>query len=297
MLAGRNPVCTDAIATAVMGYDPMAEAGDRAVPRRQPPGPGRRAGPGHPRPEADRGRGAAAGGGPAPVRLGAARAEHLRPAPGGYLDSGRRRRAAIRAVGSLFLPRLHTDRVAGFDSCLRLDFARPSSRPLARTRSRWHHQGAGWHDRTKGPEHGGRDPTDQALARRRLAGDGPRGPQRRLLPDGQARHAPARRVRGRGALRRRARRGQGRPDPPRPPAAQPVLRLERPARPARPRRLHRRGPAAPGQVHLLPQAHRVRPRARRRAGLHLRGDGHPDAPRLRHRASSAPPPTRRRSPS
>ena len=43
LLAGRNPVCTDAVGTAVMGYDPMA-ASDRAVPRRQSSGHGRRMG-------------------------------------------------------------------------------------------------------------------------------------------------------------------------------------------------------------------------------------------------------------
>jgi uncharacterized protein (DUF362 family) len=32
LLAGRNPVCTDAIATAVMGYDPMARSGTGPFP-------------------------------------------------------------------------------------------------------------------------------------------------------------------------------------------------------------------------------------------------------------------------
>jgi hypothetical protein len=32
LLAGRNPVCTDAVATAVMGYDPMARAGTGPFP-------------------------------------------------------------------------------------------------------------------------------------------------------------------------------------------------------------------------------------------------------------------------
>ena len=32
LLAGRNPVCTDAIATAVMGYDPMARAATGPFP-------------------------------------------------------------------------------------------------------------------------------------------------------------------------------------------------------------------------------------------------------------------------
>ena len=32
LLAGRNPVCTDAIATAVMGYDPMAAPGTGPFP-------------------------------------------------------------------------------------------------------------------------------------------------------------------------------------------------------------------------------------------------------------------------
>ncbi|HEV3259425.1 MAG TPA: hypothetical protein VG013_21340, partial [Gemmataceae bacterium] len=32
LLAGRNPVCTDAIATAVMGYDPMAKAATGPFP-------------------------------------------------------------------------------------------------------------------------------------------------------------------------------------------------------------------------------------------------------------------------
>jgi uncharacterized protein (DUF362 family) len=32
LLAGRNPVCTDSIATAVMGYDPMAAAGTGTFP-------------------------------------------------------------------------------------------------------------------------------------------------------------------------------------------------------------------------------------------------------------------------
>ena len=77
LLAGRNPVCTDAVATAVMGYDPMAARRDRPVPRRQPPGHGRRPGPGHQRPEGDRGPRPAPQGRPPPLQLGAGRAERL----------------------------------------------------------------------------------------------------------------------------------------------------------------------------------------------------------------------------
>lgn len=32
LIAGRNPVCTDAVATAVMGYDPMAAAATGPFP-------------------------------------------------------------------------------------------------------------------------------------------------------------------------------------------------------------------------------------------------------------------------
>ncbi len=32
LLAGRNPVCTDAVATAVMGYDPMAKPATGVFP-------------------------------------------------------------------------------------------------------------------------------------------------------------------------------------------------------------------------------------------------------------------------
>jgi hypothetical protein len=32
LLAGRNPVCTDAVATAVMGYDPAARSGTGPFP-------------------------------------------------------------------------------------------------------------------------------------------------------------------------------------------------------------------------------------------------------------------------
>ena len=51
LLAGRNPVCTDSVATAVMGYDPMGAPATGPVPGRQPPGHGRRAGPGDEQPE------------------------------------------------------------------------------------------------------------------------------------------------------------------------------------------------------------------------------------------------------
>ena len=57
LLAGRNPVCTDAVATAVMGYDPMAAPGTGPFPGDNHLAHGRGAGPGHERPEADRGRG------------------------------------------------------------------------------------------------------------------------------------------------------------------------------------------------------------------------------------------------
>ena len=150
----------------------------------------------------------------------------------------------------------------------------------------------GWHrvpKRERGSGHGGRASTEQALAGRGLAGDGARGHQRRLLSDGEARHAPAGRVSGRGTLRRRTRRGQGRTDPRRPAAAQPVLRLERPeaagttsssssARPSR-----RSGKYAFCR-RLIEHARELGVRA----GLHVRRDGHPDAaatrrPRLRRR--------------
>ena len=81
LLAGRNPVCTDAVGTAVMGYDPMAAPGTGPFPGDNHLAMAAKLGLGTQQPEGDRGRGVVDQGRAAPLRLGTARAKRLIKGP------------------------------------------------------------------------------------------------------------------------------------------------------------------------------------------------------------------------